>query len=678
MPYTVTKTNGTIFTTVSDGTINTDSSLTLIGKDYVGYSEHIANDLIRLLESGANNVPAANPLVGQLWYDTTSKNLNVYDGLEFKTLGSLAVNGTQPAAPVTGDMWFNSTTKQLGFYDGTQYINIGPVYPAAAGKTGWEGEVVVDTLGQQHTISKLYVNTVVVAIASKDAAFTLPAAITNFDATIQPGIQLANSIVGVTPQYKGTATNSLLLNGIASTGFVSTTTNSSMQGTLSIFNDTGLTVGAAGNSRLYVDGVGQVVLSGISSNANLVLQVSVGGVATPVITCNGATGLASVQNPTSNLNIANKIYVDTADAALQANIDLKIPLSYMGAVNGVASLDASGKIITTQLPSLAITDTYVVASQTAMLALVAQQGDVAVRTDINETYILAGTDPTILANWQQLITTNVVSVGGYTGTVSALQLITAIETVDGSGSGLDADLLDGHDSTYFYSSATPPPNHALTFDASTMWTVPTGVYIIYLTGVGGGQGGEGGGDGGNTSAGPQPTAGGDSSVAGSLETIVFKGGYASMDIANGNQGSVTGSRMFKSTPSYSNINLSNIAHFNQGGQGPYATNDTGAGAHEAGGNGGDSFFAKGGAGGYGTSVTTPGDPGAIGSGGGGGSGQDGLSGAGGCSGFAGVAVPMFVTPGETLTITVGAGSAGTVGYRSTGGNGGNGRIVISY
>ena len=37
----------------------------------------------------------------------------------------------------------------------------------------------------------------------------------------------------------------------------------------------------------------------------------------------------------------------------------------------------------------------------------------------------------------------VASVAGYTGAVTATQLITAINTVDGSGSGLDADLLDG-------------------------------------------------------------------------------------------------------------------------------------------------------------------------------------------------------------------------------------------
>lgn len=43
----------------------------------------------------------------------------------------------------------------------------------------------------------------------------------------------------------------------------------------------------------------------------------------------------------------------------------------------------------------------------------------------------------------------VTSVGGYTGDVTATQLLTSIKTVDGTGSGLDADLLDGQSGAYY-------------------------------------------------------------------------------------------------------------------------------------------------------------------------------------------------------------------------------------
>ena len=91
-----------------------------------------------------------------------------------------------------------------------------------------------------------------------------------------------------------------------------------------------------------------------------------------------------------------------------------------GVAGGYASLDGSGKIPTGQLPDVTITDTSVVASQAAMLALTAQTGDVAVRTDLNKTFILKGANPTVLADWQELLTPtdSVTSVNGQSGAVT--------------------------------------------------------------------------------------------------------------------------------------------------------------------------------------------------------------------------------------------------------------------
>ena len=97
-------------------------------------------------------------------------------------------------------------------------------------------------------------------------------------------------------------------------------------------------------------------------------------------------------------------------------------LSEKNAVSGYAGLDASGKINPSQLPALAITDTFVVASESAMLALsTAEVGDIAVRTDINKTFILKTTGYATLANWQELLspTDLVSSVFGRSGAVTA-------------------------------------------------------------------------------------------------------------------------------------------------------------------------------------------------------------------------------------------------------------------
>ena len=97
-----------------------------------------------------------------------------------------------------------------------------------------------------------------------------------------------------------------------------------------------------------------------------------------------------------------------------------IQSSEKGANNGVATLNASGKLTASQVPAIAIVDTYVVADQSAMLALtLAETGDVAVRTDLNKTFILKGTDYSELTDWQELLTPTdaVSSVNGQTGVV---------------------------------------------------------------------------------------------------------------------------------------------------------------------------------------------------------------------------------------------------------------------
>lgn len=112
---------------------------------------------------------------------------------------------------------------------------------------------------------------------------------------------------------------------------------------------------------------------------------------------------------------------------LTTDLASKISSAEKGSANGVATLDGNTKIPSTQLPAIAITSTFVVVSEAAMLALTAQEGDVAVRSDLNKSFILAGSDPTILANWQELLTPTdaVQSVDGRTGTVSLSDLYDA-------------------------------------------------------------------------------------------------------------------------------------------------------------------------------------------------------------------------------------------------------------
>lgn len=125
---------------------------------------------------------------------------------------------------------------------------------------------------------------------------------------------------------------------------------------------------------------------------------------------NHPTGIgATVNTPTATV-LANMVFNSsghyqshTTRTLTAANIGA-IPLTQRGAANGVATLDGNGFIPASQIPALAITETFVVGSEAAMLLLDAQIGDVAVRTDTNTSYILQADPASELTNWIALHT----------------------------------------------------------------------------------------------------------------------------------------------------------------------------------------------------------------------------------------------------------------------------------
>lgn len=74
-----------------------------------------------------------------------------------------------------------------------------------------------------------------------------------------------------------------------------------------------------------------------------------------------------------------------------------------GAADGVATLDANARVPAAQMPAIAVTETFTVSSEAAMLALNAQMGDLAIREDISQTFILQGQNPTVLDNWAAIL-----------------------------------------------------------------------------------------------------------------------------------------------------------------------------------------------------------------------------------------------------------------------------------
>lgn len=90
------------------------------------------------------------------------------------------------------------------------------------------------------------------------------------------------------------------------------------------------------------------------------------------------------------------------------------------AAGDVPVLGQDGKLDTAVLPAIAITEVFEVANEVAMLALDAQTGDVAIRSDINKSFILKTNDASKIENWVELRTPTdtVLSVNGKTGAVT--------------------------------------------------------------------------------------------------------------------------------------------------------------------------------------------------------------------------------------------------------------------
>lgn len=119
MAYTIVKSNGTVLTTIADGTINTTStSLGLPGRNYAGYGQSLDTNFVHILENFADSTPPTNPLRGQLWYNTNNQTLYVCptDG-ETNSANWLALTSTSSGGSttfgnvtVTGDVQSNNLT----------------------------------------------------------------------------------------------------------------------------------------------------------------------------------------------------------------------------------------------------------------------------------------------------------------------------------------------------------------------------------------------------------------------------------------------------------------------------------------------------------------------------------------------------------------------------------------
>ena len=344
MAYTVNKTDGTILATVADGTIDTTTDLTLIGKNYAGYGEFFNENLVKLLENFSNTSAPASPIAGQMWWDKTNNLLKVYTGTAFKTVSSSTASASTPTGSVTGDLWWDTTNGQLKVYNGSSFTTIGPSFTSGTGTSGAIVETVTDSGATDHVVVKLFTNNTLVATVSKDTAFTPQAALSGF-ATIKPGIQLSTAITG--NKFQGTATDSDALGGVAAASYLRSDASDSTSGVLSVLNDTGLVVGVDSDLTVGVSG-SDVSISNATSDGDILVKVNDGGVVSTAMTIDGATNRVLVAGaPSDNLGVATKAYVDSQVSGSGALATTGGTMTGDILISGTVNFGSSGNRVTT-------------------------------------------------------------------------------------------------------------------------------------------------------------------------------------------------------------------------------------------------------------------------------------------------------------------------------------------
>jgi hypothetical protein len=304
MAYTINLTDGTIFATIADGTINTSSNMVLVGKNYAGYGEFLDENFIHLLENASNTTAPTAPLTGQLWWDKSTGLMKVYNGSAFKVISAATASSTAPTSNVQGDLWYDTVNAQLKVYTGTTFLLVGPQFTAGTGVTGAIVDTITDNTSVSHVVIKLFVENAVVGIVSKDAAFTPQVPLTGYT-TVRPGITLSTLVGSQIPLFQGTATDAQMLDGIDSTGFLLRNTNQTTTGTFGVLNNTGLSVGVNSDFRVGVTGTTATIFNQ-TSGGNIAFNVNIAGTPTQVMLINGANGIVSG---------ANGIYANYADVA---------------------------------------------------------------------------------------------------------------------------------------------------------------------------------------------------------------------------------------------------------------------------------------------------------------------------------------------------------------------------
>jgi hypothetical protein len=113
--------------TVENRRFDSSTSLRFPGNNFLNWGKLFNENFYWLLENFAGSTSPDNPVIGQIWYDTTDKNLKIYDGTSWNSISEkVEISSSLPSVSdrKEGDLIFLITAEEKAFYihDGTSWI----------------------------------------------------------------------------------------------------------------------------------------------------------------------------------------------------------------------------------------------------------------------------------------------------------------------------------------------------------------------------------------------------------------------------------------------------------------------------------------------------------------------------------------------------------------------------
>ena len=169
MSYLINRYNGEQLVVLEDGTLDTTTSLSLVGRNYTGYGEVQNENFIYLLENFSSTEPPLRPLSGQIWYNRNNGTMNVYNGDDWRNISIADVSALPPEIATEGSFWLDSDTNQLYVRSTGEWKLIGPEAIDGYKETKLTAIKLLDAEGTPRPVLTLQINGITIAIITNSA-----------------------------------------------------------------------------------------------------------------------------------------------------------------------------------------------------------------------------------------------------------------------------------------------------------------------------------------------------------------------------------------------------------------------------------------------------------------------------------------------------------------------------